>query len=146
MQVNIKGTIHDLRVSTITLQPEEGNNMYSFHCSSCGNFLQQVGGIVSKIYPFYEPSNDVPVISTCPRCGKKYTFQSHDGYLSDKVRVILHPTEDHNYFYCASGKHRILEFTRSAVSTMDGKLKGIPFEVNCPGESCLRVYFIAEMI
>lgn len=151
MEVMIKNQPQDLRVSTVTLQPESGNNVYSFHCSGCGNWNQQIAGRVSKIYPFYEPSPDVPVISTCSRCGKKYTFQTHDGYMSTKVRVILHPTEDVNYFYCYVSKHRVLEYTKSEIRTVQDNKKHItPFFSECPGDMkgtrCDKTYFFAEII
>lgn len=146
MQVQIKGATQDLRVSTVTLQPEDSNNMYSFHCSGCGKFIQQIGGRVSKIYPFYEPAKDVVTITPCPQCGLKYTFQTHDGYSSEKIRVILHPIKEVNYFYCVDSKHRVLEYTPQAIRTMDNVMHQAPFQTDCPDESCLRVYFIAEMI
>lgn len=151
MEVMIKGQPQDLRVSTVTLQPEEGNNVYSFHCPNCGNWNQQVAGRVSKVYPFYEPSADVPVISTCPRCSRKYTFQTHDGYVSSKVRVILHPTEEVNYFYCIVSKHKILQYTSSEVLTVeDNRRHMLPFGTLCPGDMkgnrCNKAYFFAEII
>lgn len=147
MEVIIKDMIQDLRVSTVALQPEEGGAIYAFHCSSCGNFQQQVGGRIAKIYPFYEPSGQVPVISTCSKCGRKYTFQTREGQVSAKTRVILHPIEDVNYFYCAYNKQRILEYTGKAITTIiDNKKRLVPFFAECPDVSCEQVYFFAELI
>lgn len=151
MNVTIKNQPTSMAVSTVTLQPEEGNNMYAFHCTNCGNYLQQIGGKVSKIYPFYEPSNDVPVIIRCTSCKQKYTFQTHDGYNSEKVRVLLHPTEDYNEFYCWDGKHQILEFNEKRVITIpDNKPHYLPLFTRCKGVTngvrCTKEYYFAEIL
>jgi len=147
MQAIIKGNIVELRVSTITLQPQESITFYPFYCPNCGNFHQQLGGEVSKIYPFYEPSNDVPVISKCKTCGMRYNFQTHDGYSSEKVKVILHPTDTTNYFFCTNNKDKIIEFSPDvAITAKDNKKHGFPFQTQCPAVDCKKTYWFAEML
>jgi hypothetical protein len=150
MNVVMNGEAKDLRVSTITLQPEGNNNIYPFNCPGCGNFIQQIaGGKVSKIYPYYEPSSDVASISKCKLCNRRYTFQTYDGYSSEKIRVILHPEEDKEVtnFYCVRNKQHILAFTPLKVKTVaDNKLHHLPFFSNCSDNYCDKVYYFAEMI
>lgn len=143
----VKGEPKQLRVSTITLQPEDTNNMYAFHCLNCGNFQQQIGGKVSKIYPIYEPSDQVPVVSTCRHCMAKYTFQTYDGYSTDKIKVILHPTQSINVFYCSRGKNRILEYTARMITTIqDNERKQPPFDAQCPDINCGAMYFFSDLL
>lgn len=147
MQALIRGQVVELRVSTITLQPQEQFNMYAFHCPNCGNFLQQIGGEVSKIYPFYEPSNEVPVISRCKICGTRYNFQTHDGYSSQKIKVVLHPTDTTNSFFCTNNKDKVIEFTSErAITVQDNKKHGFPFAAQCPTPACKKTYWFAEML
>lgn len=147
MQVNVKGVQRQLAVQTITLQPEVSDNMYGFHCLGCGNFHQKIGGKVSKIYPIYEPSDQVPVVSKCRNCGKEYNFQTHDGYSSEKIKVILKPLESMNYFYCYRGKDKILEFTSVFIrSSIDGEIKKTPFLSHCSNPSCETVYSFTDIV
>lgn len=147
MEVVIKGAVKQMRVSTITLQPEEGNNMYSFHCISCGNFHQQIGGKVSKIYPIHEPSDQVPVVSTCRNCGHKYTFQTFNGYDEKRIKVVLHAEKPYNMFYCYKGKNRILDYTAQKVfTTFERQVKKPPFEKKCPDSECGTLYFFQDLV
>jgi uncharacterized Zn finger protein len=147
MQVQIKGETKQLNVQTITLQPEDGNNLYGFHCLNCGNFHQKIGGKVSKIYPIYEPSDQVPTISRCRNCGQEYNFQTHDGYSSDKIKVVLSPLENVNYFYCYKGKDKILEYTSSYIlSKVENKMKNAPFFSHCSNTSCETIYYFVKMV
>lgn len=147
MQVNVKGVQREISVQTITLQPEDSGNMYGFHCLGCGNFHQKIGGKVSKIYPIYEPSDQVPVVSKCRNCGKEYNFQTHDGYSTDKIKVILKPTESMNFFYCYRGKDKILEYTSAYIkSHVDGEIKKVGFDSSCSNPSCDAVYSFTDIV
>ena len=146
MQAIIRGNIVELRVSTITLQPQTDNTLYAFHCPNCGKYLQQVGEI-TKIYPFYEPSNDALSVSKCKNCGTQYNFQTHDGYSSEKVKVILHLTDTTNYFFCPKTKDKIIEFAPDrAVTIKDNKPHGFPFQTQCPLPECKQNYWFTEML
>ncbi|HEX9059110.1 MAG TPA: hypothetical protein VF941_02930 [Clostridia bacterium] len=147
MKAIVRGQTIELRVSTVTLQPQEQLDIYAFHCPNCGNFLQQVGGKVSKIYPFYEPTREVLVVSRCKTCGTRYNFQTFDYYASDKIKVILHPTNTTNYFFCANSKDKILEFAPDrAITIKDNKKHGFPFTASCPLPECKRIYWFSEML
>jgi hypothetical protein len=147
MQVQIKGATVEIRVQTITLQPEETGNMYGFHCLGCGNFHQKIGGLVSKVYPIYEPTDQVPVISKCRNCGREYNFQTHDGYDTKQIKIVLHPTESMNYFYCYKGKDKILEYTPMYVrSHVDNQYKTAPFTSNCINPTCDMVYLFSDIV
>lgn len=148
MEVSIRGEIKDLPLQTVTLQPESGNNVYGFHCPNCGNMMEQIGGKVSKIYPFFEPTDQVTVISKCRSCQKKITFQTHDGYSSEKVKVILHPFGEQNYWYCtAQGKTKLLEYAKNYIySFVENKIKTTPFFSPCVDATCKTVYYFADLI
>lgn len=148
MQVQIRGEAQEMPLQTVTLQPEMGNNLYSFHCPNCGNNMDQIGGKVSKIYPFYEPSDQVAVVNKCRSCKKKITFQTHDGYSSEKVKVILHPVEEQNYFYCyAQGRTKLLEYAKNYIySFVENKIKKPPFFSSCVDRACTTVYYFSDLI
>lgn len=148
MQVQIKGELQELPLQTITLQPEDGINIYSFHCPNCGNYSKQIGGKVSKIYPFYEPNDQVVVVDRCRSCGRKYNFQTHSGYSSEKVKIILHPFEEQNYFYCTTqGKSKILEYAKNYIySFVENKIKTAPFFSTCAESMCKTVYYFSDLI
>lgn len=145
MQVQIKGEEKDIYVQTITLQPETGGNLYGFHCVNCGNFHQKIGGKVSKIYPVYEPSDQVPVVSKCRNCGSEYTFQTHDGYSTEEIKVVLHPRAQTDRFYCYRGKDLLLEYTDTKVLTWEKVVDTPPFSLACKNPDCDLIYFISDI-
>lgn len=147
MQVIIKGEPLELRVQTITLQPETGGALYGFHCLSCGHQLQKIGGKVSKVYPIYEPSDQVPVITRCRQCRREYNFQTHDGYSTEKVKVVLHPLESRNYFYCYREKAYMMEYGKDYIrSQIDNEYKTTPFESSCINPVCDIVYSFEDLV
>ncbi len=148
MQVTIRGKEKEIYVQTITLQPEISKNLYGFHCLGCGNFHQKIGGKVSKIYPIYEPNEQMVVVSRCRNCGAEYNFQTYDGYSSEKIKVILHPLEggQTTHFYCYSGKDLLLDYTLQEIySWEDNKNKKTPFVAHCQNTNCNLEYFFSDI-
>ena len=151
MQVQIKGQTQDLRISTITLQPKVDNTVYGINCPNCSQFLTQTDGKVSKIMPYYEPTEQNLVVNKCRTCNTKYNLQTYEGYSSDTIRVVLHPTKADNDFWCTNrinaDRCRILAFTEDKIFTMlDKKKHNTPFFASCYQEGCGQKYYFAEMI
>ena len=149
MQVTIKGEEKEMYVQTITLQPETSKNLYGFHCVGCGNFHQKIGGKVSKIYPIYEPNDQMPVVSRCRNCGAEYNFQTYDGYSSEKIKVILHPKDkiQTTHFYCYSGKDLLLDYTANEIySWEENKNMKTPFIAHCQNADCNLTYFFSDIL
>lgn len=151
MEVVIRGKPQNLDVSTLTFK-QKANVTTSVHCPSCGGPITVVGGDVSKIYPYYEPTDQLLIIDKCKTCGRRFTFQSYDTSPSEKIRVILRVTGDLNDFWCIGnhegGKNcKILEYTPQNVFTIvDKKRHLLPFATKCYMNSCDKQYWFAEII
>lgn len=147
MEVTVRSIPKTINVQTITLQPEDGNNLYGFHCLGCGNFHQKIGGKVSKVYPIYEPSEQVPVVSKCRNCSQEMAFQTRDGYPPERIKVILKSLQPINLFYCWKGKDKILEYSKTSIhSYVDNTQKKIPFDSPCSNNLCDTVYFFSQLV
>ena len=148
MQVNIKGEAKELAITTITLQPEDTGNLYGFHCLMCGNTIQKIGGKVSKICPFYEPTEQTLSLTKCLNCKTEYNFQTHDGYATDEIKVILHPTQNAlNKFFCYRGKDLLLEYSATEIySLVDNMTRTTPFISSCRSADCTQLYYFADML
>lgn len=137
----------------MTLFSEGEGATYPFHCVTCGNTTNIIGGKVTRIYPFLEPSNQITVVTTCKSCKAKYVFQDgSDDTDNEQVKVLLHPKEVQQSFYCYLGggeiksANRILDYdTRSSYSYGEDSIVTIPFTTHCTNTDCDLIYKFKQL-
>lgn len=147
MQVTIHGQTKYIPVSTVTLVRAGENETYPFHCINCGNTSNIIGGKVVKIYPIFEPSDQIPVLSTCKACKTKYVFQDSTEVVSDGVKVLLYPKDQLQSFFCYLGGgevksiNKILEYNKiHSYSFYANAEVHLPLITKCTNRDCDLIY------
>ena len=150
MRIIVKGEERYIPVSTVTLY-QEGETTYPFHCPNCGNTSNIIGGKVTKMTPIYEPSDQIPVISTCKSCKAKYVFQdSLEPEVTINVILSLTPVIQSFYCYLGGGEqkymNKILEYNNQAVfSYLDHDNIKLPFISRCTNAECPLTYQFSQL-
>lgn len=147
MEIHVHGEVRYIPVMTITLQKGPEGETEPFHCLSCGNTTNIIGGHVTRIYPVLEPSNQIPVVSTCKSCKTKYVFQDSGVETSDYIKVVLKPSSQRQDFFCylgggdSKGLNRIIEYENGRIySYLEGRYVDIPYTSPCTNSDCKLVY------
>jgi hypothetical protein len=150
MLIKVHGEERYIPVSTVTLY-SEGNTTYPFHCPNCGNTSNIIGGKVTKMTPIFEPSDQIPVISTCKSCKAKYVFQ--DSVEPEvTITVVLSRTPEIQSFYCYLGGgdtkfiNKILEYNNQTVfSYLDHENIDLPYVTRCANTDCPLTYQFSQL-
>lgn len=146
MQVKIKGTDQEILISTVSIVPEESNELHVLQCIHCSSMVVQFQGKVAKIYPIAEPYDRPLVINRCNQCGTRYTLQMHSKYNTDHTKVILERMQNKNYniFRCYRHKAGIMvDYVNGNIHTHSGAVS-IPFSTTCP--DCHHQYFFSDIV
>ncbi len=149
MKIIVHGEERYLPVSTVTLYDDKAT--YPFHCVACGNTSNIIGGKVTKMTPILEPSEQIPVISTCKSCKAKYVFQ--DSYEPEvTITVILFRTPVIQSFYCYLGGgetkygNKILEYNNESVYSYSmSEPVPLPFTTSCTNPDCHLTYNFSQL-
>lgn len=149
MKVTIKGIPQEMLVYTVGVVPQASNNLYSFHCTNCGQTIAQYQGGVAKIYPFVEPHYTGLTISGCKRCGSRFTFQTLETKKPEFTKVMLYakPTGK-SQFYCHAGhSDLLLLYTGEGVfSLVENKIVTLPYIAPCTNKDCNKIYHFTELV
>ncbi len=152
MNITIHGELKYIPVSTVTLYSEGEGTTYPFHCVTCGNTTNIIGGKVVKIYPILEPSSQITVVTTCKSCKAKYVFHDTQQKPDDSISVLLFPKVTSQSFYCYLGGgevksvNRILDYDREKnYSYGENSMVTIPYTTHCTNHDCDLVYKFKQL-
>ncbi len=146
MTITLRGEKTFVPVSTVTVA-HDGGQTHPFHCPSCGNTINIIGGTVTQIVPYLEPSDQIVVLSTCRSCKEKYTFQDGAEQKDKTVHIVLKRQPQMQFFYCSLGGgatkdvNKILEYTKDRIySYVHHGLVHLPYTTSCVNPTCSTLY------
>lgn len=151
MQVLIQHQPRELLIHTVSLAKNdlEPDNVFLFRCPYCSSTLgAQIQGVVVKISPGFEPTENVPVIHFCKECKRLYTFQTLEFMDKRFSRITLATTPNTvGIFHCWLCRNPLLQFIGDKVVKLPSfELIHLPITMGCVKPDCPIKYRILDTV
>ena len=153
MLVTIMSKPVEIQVNTVSIVNNGKPDIYLFRCTRCGTSIAQYRGMIAKIVPIFEPTNDASVIHKCRQCKELYTFQTYRGGVSETRVVLKHdPVVDQKprqstEFLCATCRRPVLDYNLSQFFDIYNQtLVDLPYRIKCPYQNCPANYLFTEAV
>lgn len=153
MQIVIRNMPLEMLLQSVTVSPnpKQPDNMYLFHCFRCGYQIVQVKGIVTRIFPGLEPTDEIPVVSQCPRCRERFVFITKP-LRSKRTKVVLSHNglfmeHGRSIFRCFICRTPLLYFDNKIVISIKNRvIEELPLALDCTNLQCPQGYVIVDAI
>ncbi len=140
------GKTIELPIFTITLVPDAANPtaLYLFRCIFCGRGIAQNQGIVTKIFPGLEPTDEPTVVTSCHQsnCASLYTFQTGINTAKDNLThttLYFDKYKKDNVFFCYGCGKKLAEYTMDIITELaSDESKEFDEQTTC--DRCKRGY------
>lgn len=150
MLITVQQEEKEILVHTVSLHKnmKSPTNLYLFRCPYCSTGIVQIQGIVNKIMPGLEPTEEVVVIHQCKSCKRLYTFQTLEYLNKTETKVTLVNTPNNlSVFHCYICRNPVLQFKGDKIIKLPNfELIPLPSSVNCSNPTCDAKYYVVDVI